>query len=138
MFATFGVLALLLSADLPAGSAARMGPGYFPRVLGFLLIAFGLLVAFAARRSEGGEELRIAWRPLASLTLAIVLFSVLLPRAGLLLTLLAMCAVSRAARPEYSWRETLVLSAAVTVLCAAVFHYGLGVQMPMWPVSGQE
>ncbi|HRQ64081.1 MAG TPA: tripartite tricarboxylate transporter TctB family protein [Xanthomonadaceae bacterium] len=136
MFAAFGVLALVLASDLPTGRAANMGAGYFPRVLSFLLIGFGVLVAFTTRPPGGDEELHIAWRPLISLTLATVLFAVLLPLLGVLLTLLVMCAVSRVARPEYSWRETAVLSVCIALLCALIFHYGLGVQMPMWPALG--
>lgn len=133
MFAMFGVAALVLSASLPIGTAARMGPGYFPRALGILLVAVGLIVAFATKGDRRSDAPRIAWRPLVSLTLATVLFAVLLPKIGLLLTLVTMSIVSRLARPEFRWRETAALAVAVALLCAAIFHYGLGVQLPMWP-----
>ncbi|HXH02889.1 MAG TPA: tripartite tricarboxylate transporter TctB family protein, partial [Candidatus Competibacteraceae bacterium] len=64
------------------------------------------------------------------------LFSQVIHVAGLVLTTAALVVVSRLARPGYAWRETLALTAMLTVLCVAVFHYGLGLQFPLWPNLG--
>lgn len=136
MFAGFGVAALSLSGELVQGSAAQMGPGYFPRVLGVLLILFGAAIAAGAARGSCCERLCVAWRPLAALTMATVLFALLLAATGLVVSLLTMTAASRLARPEYGWRETALLSGGVAAMCALVFHVGLGVQVPLWPALG--
>jgi hypothetical protein len=54
-------------------------------------------------------------------------------RAGLLVTTLVMSVISRLARPGYSWKETAVLSAAISILSAVLFYYGLRIEMPLLP-----
>lgn len=133
MFASFGVAALVLGRNLTLGSAANMGPGYFPRVLGILLVVIGIIIALRALRAKRAELPRIACRPVIALTVALVLFSQLLPVLGMVASLLLLVATSRISRAEYGWRETVALSLVLTFLCVAIFHFGLGLQLPLWP-----
>jgi putative tricarboxylic transport membrane protein len=66
-------------------------------------------------------------------SVAVALFGLILKGAGLLLGTFAMVVVSRLARPGYSWVETIVLGVALSVLCTAVFYFGLRIQMPLLP-----
>lgn len=132
----FGVAGLAIARSYPMGTAFRMGPGYFPMVLSGLLVVIGLVVALVALGSGQATQPRIAWRPLLVVTAATVLFGLLIDRAGLLLATLAMTVASRVARPGYSWRETLFLAAGLAAICAAVFYFGLKVQMPLLPTWG--
>ena len=133
---SFGVAGLVIARNYPMGTAFRMGPGYFPVMLSGLLIAIGLIVALGALRSGQGALPRIAWRPLIVVTAATVLFGLLINRAGLLLATLIMTGVSRVARPGYPWGETVILAVALSAMCAAIFHFGLKVQMPLLPTWG--
>jgi hypothetical protein len=133
MLAGFGLATLLVAHDYEMGTAFHMGPGYFPVVLAFLLIMIGIIVAGSAFRSGEVKLPKLAWRPLLIVTGAVVLFGLIINGAGLLLTTLALVITSRLARPEYPWLETAVLGVALSVLCAALFHFGLRIQMPLFP-----
>ena len=125
LFVLIGACALIVARGYPVGSAMRMGPGYFPTVLGWLLIALGALVGLRAARRADWAPLAWGWRPLAWITASIVLFGWLMPRLGLVPALLAMFPVAAAAGRGSRWREVLVLTVAMSALAAAVFVYGL-------------
>lgn len=131
----FGLAVLLIASNYWVGTAFRMGPGYFPVVLAILLIVLGIITAGVALRS--GKEVaipKLAWRPLFIVSVAIVLFGLFINGAGLLVMTFALVVVSRLARPGYPWGETAVLSAGIAAACAAVFYFGLKVQIPLLPI----
>jgi putative tricarboxylic transport membrane protein len=115
------------------GTAFRMGSGYFPAMLASFLIVIGLIVACLAFRSGEVKLPKVAWRPLIMVSAAVALFGLILNGAGLLLATFAMVVLSRLARPGYPWIETVVLGVALSVLFAAIFYFGLRIQMPLLP-----
>jgi putative tricarboxylic transport membrane protein len=129
----FGLGAFLIARTYKMGTAFRMGSGYFPVMLSSLLIVIGLIVSALAFKSSEAKIPKVAWRPLIMVSAAVVTFGLILKGAGLLLATFAMVLVSRLARPGYSWIETVFLSMALAVLCAAVFYFGLRIQMPLLP-----
>jgi len=136
MLMGFGATALAIARNYRMGTAFRMGPGYFPVMLSGLLIAIGLAVMLSAFWSSREALPKIAWRPLLVVTAATVLFGLLIDNAGLLLATLLMVLASRLARPGYPWAETVILAAALSAICAAIFYFGLRVQMPLLPRWG--
>ena len=133
MLVGFGLGALLIARNYKIGTAFRMGPGYFPVVLAILLIVIGIIVAALALKSSKVTLPKLAWRPVLIVTVAIMLFGLIINGAGLLLATFVMVVASRFARPGYPWFETAILSVALSVLCAAVFYFGLRIQMPLLP-----
>jgi hypothetical protein len=129
----FGLGALLISRTYTMGTAFRMGSGYFPVMLSSLLIVIGIIVVCLAFRSGEVKLPKIAWRPLIMVSAAVALFALIINGAGLLLGTFAMVIVSRLARSGYPWVETVVLGVALSMLCSAVFYYGLSIQMPLLP-----
>lgn len=129
----FGLGALLIARSYPMGTAFRMGSGYFPAMLASFLIVIGLIVACLAFRSGEVKLPKVAWRPLIMVSAAVALFGLILNGAGLLLATFAMVVLSRLARPGYPWIETVVLGVALSVLFAAIFYFGLRIQMPLLP-----
>ena len=125
LFILIGALALVVARGYPAGSAMHMGPGYFPMVLGWLLVVLGALVGLRAARAREWEAVGWAWKPLAWISASIVLFGALMPRLGQLPALIAMFPVAAAAGREFRVREVLLLTVAMSTLAAAVFVYGL-------------
>src|SRR6266404_3308136 len=76
IFLAFGIAAIVLSSAYPLGTAARMGPGYFPRILGILLIVLGLALALRALRLQGGPLPHWPWRPTVVVITSVVLLGV--------------------------------------------------------------
>src|SRR5512139_656105 len=104
LLVAFGVLGLVLGASLDMGTARRMGPGFFPRVLSWLLIAIGgAIAAQGAVASHGETATRITWRPLVLITIAVMAFQFLIDRAGLIAATAAVVSLGavagRDARP---------------------------------------
>lgn len=133
LFMAFGVAALVMAQSYPLGTAARMGPGYFPRLLGILLVALGAVQSLIGFRAKSDERLELHWRPLFILLISVGLFILVAPRLGLVAAGLALVFVSSFASPEFRLRQALVIGAFLGVAAAALFIYGLGVPLPIWP-----
>ena len=133
LFVAFGVVALVIAQSYPLGTASRMGPGYFPRVLGILLVTLGALQTAIGMRGRAGFPLQWHWRPLFILLASVALFIVLTTWFGLIVAGLVLVLVSSAASEEFRWREALIAGAVQGVAAAAVFVYGLGLPLPVWP-----
>jgi hypothetical protein len=132
IYMSVGIAALVLGADYKIGTARGMGPGYFPKVLAVILIIIGAvsLVRGFVSRGEPVEKLSIV--PLAFITVGCVLFGILLPRVGLLLSLFLLCFISALASREYRFELRAIAGLVALVgLCALIFVKGLGVPMPL-------
>jgi Tripartite tricarboxylate transporter TctB family len=134
LFMVFGVAALVMSQSYAAGTAARMGPGYFPRALGLLLIVLGAVLSLRGFRTSSEPQPEWHWRPLGVVLLGVGLFSLTAQRLGLVLGALVLVLVSSAASPEFRWKEALVSGVIQGAATVAVFIYGLGIPLPVWPV----
>jgi hypothetical protein len=129
-----GAAALLIARNYPFGSSLRMGPGYFPVLLGALLIVFGLVILASGLR--GTDQIEGSWSPraLILLPLALALFGVLMAHGGFVPAMLALIFTSALASSEFNFLEVLLFSLALTALCVAVFIWGLG--LPFALISG--
>jgi Tripartite tricarboxylate transporter TctB family len=133
LFMVLGGLAVLLASDFPMGTTMRMGPGYFPTAIGGILFLFGSYLLIRGVRF--GEKVRGAWgwRPLALITLSIVVFGFLLERLGLVPASVLMFFVAAAAGPEFRVKEVLILAFVMTVFSVLVFIWGLKLPYPLLP-----
>ena len=126
-----GVLALVMARNYAMGTTLRMGPGYFPALLGGLLIIFGLyLVVVGLRRNEKIEG-NWALRALIVIPLSLVLFGVLMDRAGFIPALMVLIFGSAAAGTEFKLSEVLLLSVGLTAFSTLLFVWGLGLPYPL-------
>jgi len=133
VYVGFGAAALWIGQGYRIGTAGRMGPGYFPLVLASILVAIGLVSLVRSVTTKGVAITDIVWKPMALILAANVLFALVLPRAGVVVALLALCIVSAAASREFrfDWKATAGLIALV-MFCVIVFVQGLGVPMPLY------
>ena len=116
IYVGFGAGALWLAADYRFGTAGRMGPGYFPKVLATVLILIGV-VSLARSFATNGEPIgAIAWKQLALVLLACALFGLLLQPLGLVVALLALCLVSAAASPKFGfdWKARVLVTRPIS------------------------
>jgi hypothetical protein len=131
MLVATGAAAILIARNYAFGTTLRMGPGYFPSVLGGMLIVFGIyLVAAGLRRNEkieGGWSLRA----LIVLPLSLVLFGLLMEHAGFVPALVVLIVGSAAASTEFRLIEALLLSVLLTAFAVALFIWGLGLPYPL-------
>jgi putative tricarboxylic transport membrane protein len=132
IYLALAVVVIWVGRDYHQGTSERMGPGYFPTVLGVIL---GLIGAAAIGRSfiRPGEAIgSFAWRPLVLILGATVLFGILLPRAGVVVALAVLIAVGALAS-RYSRLDVKLVAAAAGLIgfCVLVFVKGLGVPMPI-------
>jgi Tripartite tricarboxylate transporter TctB family len=131
MLVAIGATAMALGRDYPFGSALRMGPGYFPMVLGALLILFGLSIMATGLRRAAPIEGSWSPRALVILPLSLVLFGVLMDHGGFVPAMLVLIFGSATASTEFRFLEVLLFSIALTALAVAVFVLGLGLPYPL-------
>ena len=136
LFVAFGVFAIIVAWNYPLGTAARMGPGYFPRLLGILLIVLGGALSLTALRGRGPPLPGWKWRPVSIVLLSVVAFGLVLTHAGLVLSTIGLRAVASTASREFRFKEALLSGLLLAALSVGVFVIGLKLQLPIWPGSG--
>jgi hypothetical protein len=132
LYAGFGVAAMLMAQGYGMGSASRMGPGFFPTVLGALLLLIGAASLVRSLFTAGTAIGTISWKGAALVTAGTVLFGVLLRPAGLVPALVVLILVSASASSRFrlQWRAG-ALMAALIAFCALVFVKGLGMPVSL-------
>jgi len=131
LFIAIGVVAVAVARGYPMGNAMRMGPAYFPTVLGGILVLLGAWVT--ARGIRSGEKVKGEWglKPLLLIALAVVLFGFLMSRLGLVPALVAVFLVSAAGGREFRFKEVLVLTALLSAFAVVVLLYVLKMPYPL-------
>jgi (S)-mandelate dehydrogenase len=114
---------------LNVGRALRMGPGYFPLVLGLVLTGFGVVVAAQALRNEEQPGARIAWRGLILVTTAIVYFGLTIRGLGLVPALIGSILIAAYASPRMTLVIAGALAAGLTAFAVGTFKYA--VRLPL-------
>jgi uncharacterized protein YacL len=135
MFMGFGILFVILSRQYQLGTAAKMGPGYFPTVLGALMATLGLIVSIGAfsKRNPVTDLSKVGWKELSMVLGAVALFAIALPQLGFIIALILLIFVSALASHEFSMRDTILSIVFLIVLSYIVFVWGLELQFPVWP-----
>lgn len=137
-FIATGALAAAAVDRNDMGTLARMGPSYFPVIIGAALMITGALIAIqAALRAPASPyegKLRIG-QPLSALLIlgSAGLYAALLLKLGFALSTMLMVFVSSMAHPSFSVRDALISAVVLTVLASLVFIEGLGLIVPLWP-----
>lgn len=133
IFIGLGTLVLWSTRDLTVGSAAMMGPGYMPMMIGSLVIILGLVVGLIGL-FKGGEPIgTVQLRPLVILLASVAGFALAAESAGFIIAAAGLIIFGSTADREWRVREVLISSALLTLFGLVVFIYGLDVQMPVGP-----
>jgi len=133
LFVAIGVGTLVLGSRYTLGTAARMGPGYFPRILGILLIVLGAVLALRATRTVGAPIPRFRWRPLVVVLGSVVLFGAIVNWIGVALSTVFLIVTASAASHEFRPVESVIAGVLLAALAVGVFVVGLQLQLPIWP-----
>lgn len=134
MFIAFGLFFLLWAlTHYKMGTAVRMGPAYFPSVLGGLLAFLGLLVLIDSLVEAGPRVSRFHFRPLLLILVACLAFAYALRPLGLVGAIAALVFIGAAGGHEFRWKEVAILYVALAVFSVLVFVKGLTLPFPVWP-----
>ena len=144
MFMTVGVAFAWGATTYTVGSGARMGPGYFPLVLGVVMAILGAIITFKAlvTETEGGDKIgKWAWRPLFFILGANLAFGVLLgglpsiglPAMGLIIAIYALTLISAKAGEKFVLRDVLILATVLAIGSYLAFILLLKLQIQVWP-----
>ena len=128
MFIAFGLVAVIISRDYPMGTAERMGPGYFPTYIGWLLIILGTSIAGRSFKSEGEKVTPFAWRPFIFLTSAFCLFGWGIDNIGFVPSLVAVIVLSALGGQLFRLKEVIPMTILLTAIAVGTFYYGI--QLP--------
>jgi hypothetical protein len=145
MFMAVGVAFAWGASTYTIGNGARMGPGYFPLLLGILLAILGGLIAFKAlvvETMDGDPIGKFAWKPLFFIILANLVFgacigglpSIGLPPLGLIVGIYLLTIIASNAGDEFSLKGVLILATILAALSYVAFILLLKLQFPVWPV----
>ena len=144
MFLLVGLAFAWGAGSYSVGTGARMGPGYFPMVLGVLLAVLGLIVTITAlvvETADGDPVGRIAWKPLMFIISGNLVFgasigglpSIGLPPMGLIFGIFALTFVASNAGDEFKFKEVLILAVLLSLFSYGAFIMLLKLQFPVWP-----
>ncbi|MEK7876055.1 MAG: tripartite tricarboxylate transporter TctB family protein [Pseudomonadota bacterium] len=124
------------STNYPMGTAVRMGPAYFPSLLGVMLAALGMILVFRSFFMHN-EELpsKTHWRPLFFILGAACLFGYLINPAGLVPAAAVMMIVGSLGGWQFNWKEQVVSAICMTAAVVGIFYYGLGLPFRLFPWS---
>ena len=132
LLAALGLFVAFYAQRYQMGTLNRMGPGYFPVVLGWLLVGLGAIIAVPAFFREG-RRISIDIRPFVCVIGSLLFFAFALRPLGLILTTGVTVLIASVATPHLRWTGRFALGAVVPFLTYAVFVLGLQMVIPVWP-----
>jgi hypothetical protein len=133
IFLFFGGFFAIVARNYPMGTALRMGPSYFPTILGSLLAVLGVVIALRSLVVTGEPITPVRFRPLLLVLAAVLVYGFLLDRLGLVIATIALVFISALGGHEFRSKEVSVLAAILVALSVGAFAYGLGLPFPLWP-----
>ncbi len=133
LFAAIGIAVLAVAGQYRLGTAARMGPAYFPTLLGGLLLFLGFTLTVPALFKDGEPLQKLHWRPLLMVLLSVAVFGLALAYLGFAVAVAALVVVASLANPDLRPLETAGLAVFLAVFSIGLFVGLLGVPLPLWP-----
>ena len=140
MYVVIGLFFTIVATQYQMGTAAKMGPGYFPFYLGLLMTLLGLLVLVKSFGAKAAIESipKFNWRIIIQITGSVLLYGLLLPRLGFLVAVVVLVLVSASASKEFTWKGSLINAGFLVAFTYSVFVLGLKLQFPLLPVFLQQ
>ena len=135
LFISFAVVGLWASRSYPIGTSTRMGTGYVPRLLCWILLALGTLVFVQGLRAGAAVLTKgpPVWRGMVFAPLALLAFAYLIGSYGVIVATVALVAVGALGSKESRPLEVAAAAALLVALTLAIFVWGVGLPIPVWP-----
>lgn len=123
----FGLFLVLAQPTLQMGTASAMGPGYFPRLIGYLLVLVAALIAIFDRSTEPEA---VAWRPAGTILGAVLLFGLLVQPFGFVPASILSTVVAAIGDKAFRVGPSIGVGVVLALFVWLVFGLGLGIRMP--------
>jgi putative tricarboxylic transport membrane protein len=133
VLAVVALFALWACSDLQGMHGFTFGPGTAPRIFSVLLLGLGAAISITGIVSEGLPLAHFSWRGPLFVSLAILFFALAIRPLGLVVSGFASFLISALATHETRWVETIIVGICLTIGCALLFPYVLGLPMPLFP-----
>lgn len=128
-----GLVGLAALGNAEIGTASEMGTGYLPRLVTWLLLGGGVVLAALALLQDGEVLPDLRAKPLVVVSLAITAFAATVDQLGIVIAVVSSTLIASLASTESRWRETLLLAAGIALGAVLVFVLGLKMPAPIWP-----
>jgi len=135
MFIGIGGLFGIGANQYPMGTAVRMGPAYFPSILGWGTVALGLFVLVQSFMVDDERPTPVAWRPLILVIGSVCAFAALINTGGLITATIVLIIVAALAGHEFRWKDALISAALMSLTVWAIFDKALGLPFKLFPWS---
>jgi hypothetical protein len=133
IFAALGLAFAITSTTYEVGSPLRMGPGYFPLVLGSVLVLLGILIAIKGFVAGDSDDIGpVPWKAIALFVAALVFFGLTVRGLGLVPALLVTVFLSALAGHRARVIPAAVIAASLTALCVLIFVIVLQLRLPLF------
>jgi hypothetical protein len=135
LFLALGAFAMVYGSRYPLGTAARMGPGYYPLLASSGLVLLGLVLVVRSFVTTTGEVGSVNLRPLVLILIGTLAFGLLIDRAGLIIAGLVLVFAARLADRGFRLLEVSILAVCLVAFTLAIFRYALGMPLRLWPAG---
>jgi hypothetical protein len=135
MFIGIGSVFGFGAGQYPMGTAVRMGPAYFPSILGWGTVILGLMVLVDSFIEEDKPPTPVAWRPLILVLGAVTAFGALINTGGLITATVAVIIISALGGHEFTWKSAISSAVILSIVVWAIFDKGLGLPFKLFPWS---
>lgn len=132
IFVVLGVAFATGSLAYEIGSPLQMGPGYYPLVLGGILIGLGLMIVVKGFIAGEGEVIgAVDWRAVVFVTAALLFFGLTVRGLGLIGALFGASVLGALARSATSVRDVMLIAVGLTALSVLIFVVALQLRLPL-------
>ncbi len=133
LFIAVAVFFIVLATRYRFGTPERIGPAFFPIMVGLLLAALGAIIAGRSLVLDGPPIEHMHLPPLLVTIAAVVLFGIAFGWLGLVAAIVVLVIVGSYADRSARLIESAALAAVLAVFSVAVFVWVLGLPLPVWP-----
>lgn len=135
MFIALGLGFAWQANSYQMGTAARMGPGYFPFWLGIVLALLGAIVLLGSLSSKAQETRvdRFDWRIVLLVVGSVVIYGLVLKLLGIYVSVFILVVISSLASHEFSLKVAVANGLFLVMFSYLAFVKGLGLIFPLWP-----
>ena len=135
MFIGIGAVFGIGANQYPMGTAVRMGPAYFPSILGWGTVILGIMVIVDSFIEPDDPPTRVAWRALVLVLGSVLAFAALINTGGLITATVACIIIAALGGHEFKWKEAIISAVGLSIAVWLIFDKALGLPFRLFPWS---